>query len=139
TIVVMYAGQQVEVAPTVRLTDHPAHPYTQLLLSAAPDPDRGALPPSHPTRSTDLAGTPGSRGEVPQRGGGGPNRKPEPPSLAPPSGCRFHPRCPHAMEICRRQAPPSVAVSASRAACWLHVEPAERRENRAPDQRSEER
>jgi peptide/nickel transport system ATP-binding protein len=114
TIVVMYAGQQVEVAPTVRLTDHPAHPYTQLLLSAAPDPDRGR-PPTHAGRGS-------------------------PPSLlAPPSGCRFHPRCPHAMEICRRQAPPSVAVSASRAACWLHVEPAERRENRAPDQRSEER
>ena len=103
TIVVMYAGQLVEAAPSVDLTDHPAHPYTQLLLAAAPDPDR-VEPPSLAGRGT-------------------------PPSLlAPPGGCRFHPRCPHAMEICGRQAPPSVAVSSGHsAACWLHVEPAERR------------
>src|SRR2546430_17213615 len=44
TVVVMYAGQLVEAAPSVRLTDHPAHPYTQLLLSAAPDPDRAEAP-----------------------------------------------------------------------------------------------
>jgi len=99
TIVVMYAGQLVESAPSVRLTDHPAHPYTQLLLSAAPDPDR-----EHPPVL-------GARGA--------------PPSLAaPPSGCRFHPRCPHVMEICRTQAPPSVAVSPGHiAACWLHAQP----------------
>ena len=74
-IVVMYAGQVVESAPSVELTDRPAHPYTQLLLSAAPDPDR-ATPPGWP-------------------GSGAP-----PSLLAPPSGCRFHPRCPHAMDIC---------------------------------------
>jgi peptide/nickel transport system ATP-binding protein len=101
TIVVMYAGQLVEAAPSDRLTDHPAHPYTQLLLSAAPDPDRVETP--------KLAG----------RGG--------PPSLlAPPSGCRFHPRCPYAMDICSRQVPPSFAVSSGHiAACWLHAQPAE--------------
>lgn len=103
TIVVMYAGQVVERAPSVRLTDEPAHPYTQLLLSAAPDPDRSE-PPS-------LAGS------------GAP-----PSLLDPPSGCRFHPRCPHVMEICRQQEPPSVDVSPRHtAACWLHVEPAQRR------------
>jgi len=102
TIVVMYAGQLVEAAPSVELTDHPAHPYTQLLLSAAPDPDR-AQPPV-------LAG------------GGAP-----PSLLAPPTGCRFHPRCPHVMEVCRQKAPPSIAVSPDHiAACWLHVDPAER-------------
>jgi peptide/nickel transport system ATP-binding protein len=102
TIVVMYAGQLVEAAPSTSLTDNPAHPYTQLLLSAAPDPDR-ATPPR-------LAG----------RGA--------PPSVdALPTGCRFHPRCPHAMDVCRRQAPPSVAVAAGHiAACWLHVDAAER-------------
>jgi peptide/nickel transport system ATP-binding protein len=102
TIVVMYAGQLVESAPSVSLTDSPAHPYTQLLLSAAPDPDR--VEPPH------LEG----------RGA--------PPSLsAPPSGCRFHPRCPFAMEVCKRQAPPSIVVSSGHiAACWLHVEPAQR-------------
>jgi peptide/nickel transport system ATP-binding protein len=102
TIVVMYAGQLVEVAPSVSLTDSPAHPYTQLLLSAAPDPDRVAPP--------HLEG----------RGA--------PPSLsALPSGCRFHPRCPFAMDICKRQAPPSIAISADHiAACWLYVDPVQR-------------
>jgi len=102
TIVVMYAGQLVEVAPSTELTDNPAHPYTQLLLSAAPDPDR-AQPPHLEDRGA-------------------------PPSLlAPPSGCRFHPRCPHAMEVCRRKAPPSITVGVDHiAACWLHVDPAER-------------
>jgi len=109
TIVVMYAGQVVESAPSARLTDHPAHPYTHLLLSAAPDPDR-TEPPS-------LAGS-GA-----------------PPSLiAPPSGCRFHPRCPYVMDICSKQAPPSVEVGTGHsAACWLHVEPAKRRLEGAPD------
>ena len=80
TIVVMYAGQQVELAPSVSLTDNPAHPYTQLLLSAAPDPDR-VKPPA-------IAG------------GGAPASL-----LAPPSGCRFHPRCFMAREICSREEP----------------------------------
>src|ERR1700681_1101205 len=98
TIVVMYAGQLVEAAPSVSLTDRAAHPYTQLLLSAAPDPDRS---------------------ETLRRGARG-----APPSLlAPPSGCRFHPRCPYAMEICKRQVPPSFAVSRDHiAACWLHAD-----------------
>ena len=96
-IVVMYAGELVESAPSAELTDSPAHPYTQLLLSAAPDPAR-AEPPT-------LAG----------RGA--------PPSLvSPPPGCRFHPRCPHAMAVCREQRPPTVAVSPGHsAACWLHA------------------
>jgi peptide/nickel transport system ATP-binding protein len=102
TIVVMYAGQLVESAPSVRLTDHAAHPYTQLLLSAAPDPSREEAP------------------KLAARG--------SPPSLlAPPSGCRFHPRCPYAMDICKRQVPPSFAVSPGHiAACWLHADPADK-------------
>ena len=101
-IVVMYAGQLVEAAPSAELTDAPAHPYTQLLLSAAPDPDR-AQPSALAARGA-------------------------PPSLlAPPSGCRFHPRCPHVMEVCRHKAPPSIAVGGDHiAACWLHVDPAQR-------------
>ena len=101
TIIVMYAGQLVEAAPSVTLTDNPAHPYTQLLLSAAPDPDRAETPKL------------GERGAPPSL-------------LAPPAGCRFHPRCPYAMDICKRQVPPSFAVSPGHiAACWLHAKPAE--------------
>src|ERR1700759_3503436 len=96
-IVVMYAGELVESAPSVELTDAPAHPYTPLLLSAAPDPARPA-PPSRAGRGA-------------------------PPSLvSPPTGCRFHPRCPHAMAVCREQRPPSNTVATGHtAACWLHA------------------
>ena len=98
TIVVMYAGQMVESGPAAEVTDHPSHPYTQLLLRAAPDPDR-IEPPT-------LAG----------RGA--------PPSLVrPPSGCRFHPRCPHAMPVCETTAPPAVRVADGHAsACWLYAQ-----------------
>jgi peptide/nickel transport system ATP-binding protein len=97
TIIVMYAGQVVESGPAEGLTDHPAHPYTQLLLSAAPDPDR-----TSPARIGDRTA---------------------PPSLAaPPSGCRFHPRCPHAMAICADATPPGFDVAAGQqSACWLHA------------------
>ena len=99
TIAVMYAGRVVEAGPAVQLTDHPQHPYTQLLLSAAPDPDRAEAP--------SLAGA-GS-----------------PPSLvSPPSGCRFHPRCPFAMAKCAEQAPPAFPVGPGQtSACWLHETP----------------
>jgi peptide/nickel transport system ATP-binding protein len=97
TIVVMYAGQVVESGPAEAVTDRPSHPYTQLLLSAAPDPDRD--------------GGPALRG----RGA--------PPSLVtPPPGCRFHPRCPHAMAVCATTAPPAFDVAPGHAsACWLHA------------------
>ena len=96
-IMVMYAGQVVESGPAVMLTDEPAHPYTQLLLSAAPDPDR--------PEPLSLRG----RGS--------------PPSLVdPPAGCRFHPRCPHAMTVCATDTPPGTQVADRHvSACWLHV------------------
>jgi peptide/nickel transport system ATP-binding protein len=96
-IMVMYAGEVVESGPAALVTDEPAHPYTQLLLSAAPDPDR-AEPPSLQGRGS-------------------------PPSLvAPPSGCRFHPRCPHAMAVCADRTPPPAQVAAGHSsACWLHA------------------
>jgi peptide/nickel transport system ATP-binding protein len=96
-ITVMYAGQVVESGPAEQITDQPAHPYTKLLLSAAPDPDR-AGPPA-------LAG------------GGAP-----PSLVAPPSGCRFHPRCPHAMAVCADATPPPAEVAGGHlSACWLHA------------------
>jgi peptide/nickel transport system ATP-binding protein len=95
TVVVMYAGQVVESGPAVQVTDSPAHPYTQLLLSAAPDPERV---------------TP-----VTLRGAGAP-----PSAVAPPSGCRFRLRCPHAMPICAERVPPAFPAGDGHvSACWL--------------------
>jgi peptide/nickel transport system ATP-binding protein len=98
TVAVMYAGRIVETGPAAAVTDQPAHPYTQLLLSAAPDPDR-AQPPS-------------------LRGRGAP-----PNLVTPPPGCRFHPRCPHAMRICTEAVPPPAEVGGGQtSACWLHAD-----------------
>src|SRR5579885_934718 len=82
---VMYAGQMVEGGPSEAVIQQPKHPYTKLLISAAPDPDR-------------LSADGRNRVVLPARG--------EIPSLVtPPSGCRFHPRCPHAMPVCRERFP----------------------------------
>ena len=77
---VMYAGQAVEGGPSGAVIQQPKHPYTQLLISAAPD--TGRLPDT-PFRA---------RGEIPSL-------------ITPPTGCRFHPRCPHAMLVCRERFP----------------------------------
>jgi peptide/nickel transport system ATP-binding protein len=101
--VVMYAGRMVEGGDSEAVTQQPAHPYTQLLISSAPDPD-------HIT---------GGEAARPDLGRG------EPPSLiTPPSGCRFHPRCPHAMPRCTEDLPPRLEVNGSGhwAACWLYDE-----------------
>jgi peptide/nickel transport system ATP-binding protein len=97
TIVVMYAGQVVESGPAGDITDQPEHPYTKLLLSAAPDPERAA-PPALAARGA-------------------------PPSLvSPPSGCRFHPRCPFAMAVCASTTPEPITVRPGHtSACWLHA------------------
>lgn len=84
---VMYAGQTVEGGPSEEVIQRPKHPYTQLLISAAPDPDR--------MKAEGEAETPSA---VPARG--------EIPSLInPPGGCRFHPRCPYAMPVCKERFP----------------------------------
>jgi peptide/nickel transport system ATP-binding protein len=95
TMIVMYAGRVVESGSSLEVTASPSHPYTQLLLDAAPDPDR-AVPPS-------IA----ARGSTPSL-------------ISPPTGCRFHPRCPHAMPVCSAQQPPDITVGEGHvAACWL--------------------
>ncbi|MEV6965317.1 ABC transporter ATP-binding protein [Hamadaea sp. NPDC051192] len=104
-ITVMYAGQMVESGPAADLVDTPLHPYTQLLLASTPDPDAA-------TGRQQLFDAEQQLGE--------------PPSLIdPPSGCRFHPRCPVARPICRDQEPPQVTQGARWARCWLLTETAE--------------
>jgi peptide/nickel transport system ATP-binding protein len=85
--IVMYAGYMVEGADSVDLMEHPAHPYSKLLLSAVPDPEGGLA--REPART---------RGD--------------PPSLIdPPPGCPFAPRCEHVMDLCRTSMPDVRTVS----------------------------
>ena len=100
----MYAGQIVERGPAEDVTQQPAHPYTQLLVSSAPDPDNlgGAL------RN-------GARQKL-QNGNGAASASA---GSTPEVGCSFSPRCPFADERCRAEAPPLLQISSSRAAaCW---------------------
>jgi peptide/nickel transport system ATP-binding protein len=93
-IAVMYAGQVVETASTRTVFEQPLHPYTQGLLASVPKLS-GEMAAGIPGRMPDISN--------------------------PPSGCRFHPRCPHRMEICPRVAPPLVEVAPGHAvACHLY-------------------
>ena len=80
-VAVMYVGRIVELAETERIFTAPKHPYTSALLSAVPEPD-----PRVRSKRIIL------QGEVAN-------------PAAPPTGCYFHPRCPHAVDVCRTQAP----------------------------------
>jgi oligopeptide/dipeptide ABC transporter ATP-binding protein len=86
-IAVMYLGKIVEVSPAEELYQRPIHPYTEALLSAVPIPD----PDLSEQREHIVL-----EGDVPS-------------PVAPPPGCRFHPRCRYATDICSREEPPLVA------------------------------
>ena len=95
-VVVMYLGRVVESAPAAKLFNRPNHPYTQALLAEV-----GKVEPKKRT-FVPIAG------EIPS-------------PLDPPRGCHFHPRCPHAMAICREQAPALVEISTRHlSACHLN-------------------
>jgi len=99
-IAVMYLGRIVEIASRAELYKRPLHPYTEALLAAIPvaDPEVEARRPRQIVK-----------GEVGS-------------ALNPPSGCRFHPRCPKAMDKCRSVDPLLVDLGAERAvACHLHA------------------
>ncbi|OUD08455.1 ABC transporter ATP-binding protein [Marivivens niveibacter] len=91
---VLYLGRLVEEAPRETLFANPKHPYTQMLFDAAPRMDSFGreIPPP--------------QGEIPD-------------AINPPSGCAFHPRCPMATEVCRREIPALRDISGARVACHL--------------------
>ncbi|MBH0007873.1 ABC transporter ATP-binding protein [Salinibacterium sp. UTAS2018] len=93
-VAVMYLGRIVETAPTDELWESRLHPYTDALVRAIPSLEEDAAAPVAPD------------GEVPD-------------PAAPPTGCRFHPRCPVAMDRCSTEDPSLVMIDDSRAAaCW---------------------
>ncbi|MFJ6569203.1 ABC transporter ATP-binding protein [Streptomyces sp. NPDC091292] len=102
-IAVMYAGQMVESGPKEEVIAAPQHPYTKLLIESSPDPERGIGRRDELFKDADELG--------------------EPPSLVdPPTGCRFHPRCPFAMAECATEAPPRTELGAGHwTRCWLHA------------------
>jgi peptide/nickel transport system ATP-binding protein len=89
---VMYLGRMVETAPAAELLEAPRHPYTRMLLDALPDLGMTG----RPRRPIE--------GETPN-------------PIAPPPGCAFHPRCPHAYEPCRRDVPALTARDGRAVAC----------------------
>jgi peptide/nickel transport system ATP-binding protein len=98
-VVVMYAGHVMEIAGVETLFDDPLHPYTKGLLKSIPNIKLDD--------TEELYKMPG-----------------EPPNLThPPSGCRFHPRCPYAMPICEKYEPELAEVSPGRMVkCWLYID-----------------
>ncbi|MBE3087288.1 MAG: ABC transporter ATP-binding protein [Bacteroidetes bacterium] len=92
---VMYAGNMVEYAKTTNIFENPHHPYTRGLLKAVPKIGR----------TDELQSIPGIVPDL----------------VNPPSGCRFHPRCKHAMEICRKDFPPLIEIKSGHyIACYLY-------------------
>jgi peptide/nickel transport system ATP-binding protein len=97
-MLVIYAGEIVERGPSEEVTLRPAHPYAQLLVASAPDPDAlGTILTSRTDGAKKLARS----------------------ALSSIEGCRFAPRCPLADDRCRRDRPSLIKISAKRAAaCW---------------------
>lgn len=91
-VAVMYLGRIVEIAPRDNLFEHPLHPYTRMLLASIPD-ITGTL-----RKRTPIAG------EVPN-------------PLSPPTGCPFHPRCPHARPVCSQTMPQTLPSGLTEVAC----------------------
>jgi peptide/nickel transport system ATP-binding protein len=92
-VAVMYAGRIVEIGPVAAVIHRPAHPYTVGLM--------GSIPSIRDERERLMQ----IDGTMPRLDG-------------IPSGCAFHPRCPHAIERCRRERPVLARVAATEAACW---------------------
>ncbi|GIL00150.1 MAG: ABC transporter ATP-binding protein [Alphaproteobacteria bacterium] len=110
-VAVMYLGKIVELADRERLYADPAHPYTQALLSAVPEPD-----PEHERHRRHII----LKGDVPS-------------PANPPRGCNFSTRCPRVMDICRQIEPEFLEVSPGRfTACHLHGTTAQKNGEQQP-------
>jgi peptide/nickel transport system ATP-binding protein len=96
---VIYAGQTVEAGSVLPILDAPAHPYTRALLAAMPSSD-----PDHRTETPPISGDP-------------------PNPIDPPSGCRFHTRCPFAEPLCANATPKLTALDqmGHQAACYMAI------------------
>ena len=90
---VMYAGKLIELGSTDEIITNPKHPYTQALLKSVP--------------TLETRGLEAPKGETPSL-------------LRPPSGCRYHPRCPYVMDICKTTDPELIQAESSSVACWLY-------------------
>ncbi len=95
-VYVMYAGSIVETAETKKIFSQPLHPYTQGLIATVPRLTGGGI-------------ASGIAGRIPNY-------------RNPPPGCRFHPRCPHVMEVCKREKPPLIEIDQDHSvACFLYT------------------
>lgn len=98
-LAIMYGGTLVEVGEMDDIVENPLHPYSKLLL-------RALVPLEREVREKSLKSIPG-----------------RPPDLRdPPPGCKFHPRCPECMDICKEERPPEFEVDGRKIACWLFEE-----------------
>ena len=109
-VMVMYLGQVVEIGAADALFEKPAHPYTQALLSSIP-----AMDPEHRTEKAAIAGDP-------------------PNPINPPSGCRFHTRCPKAQEVCSQRAPTLGNLHSAHPVACLMYEPVSGYDRNAAEQ-----
>jgi oligopeptide/dipeptide ABC transporter ATP-binding protein len=95
-VYVMRNGEVVEQGGTETIFEEPKHPYTRALLSAVPVPEPGR------TKSRIML-----KGEIPS-------------PIDPPSGCKFHPRCPDVMDVCKQEVPRLVQLGDTKVACHLY-------------------
>lgn len=98
-LAVMYAGRFVETGKIDDIVENPIHPYVKLLLNSL-------VPLERQVKQKPLKSIPG-----------------RPPDMRyPPAACRFHPRCPECMDICKKKRPPMVERDSRKVACWKYVE-----------------
>ena len=93
-IIILYSGKIFEYGPTEKIISKPLHPYTQLLMSSIPTTNSKILKPPE--------------GDVPSL-------------INPPTGCRFHPRCPFVMEKCKTEEPKVSRQGEVLVSCWLYA------------------